>query len=280
MSIGKQNFVSMLVLMCALSFFAADLRAGCGDPDPDTVLLLDADIYDVDGSDLVTVIEDWFPDGSMVGHYIALHTGPGYTDEYFEIISNEHFDQWNISVFTVAEDVEHVAGNNWWYYEEMSRFDIVAAVACQSCEIDDDCEDNDPCTLDTCDEGDELCIFTPLDCDDGNACTTDSCSGGSCNNDPISCDDGDACTIDSCDAGSGCAYDAIDCDDGDVCTTDSCSGGVCSNAPICGLADGCCDASCAPASDPDCLVCGEKGDPCANNSDCCSNKCKGNGTCK
>ena len=37
------------------------------------------------------------------------------------------------------------------------------------------CDDNNPCTVDTCDPvlG---CIYTPANCDDGNACTADSCS--------------------------------------------------------------------------------------------------------
>ena len=37
------------------------------------------------------------------------------------------------------------------------------------------CNDNDPCTTDTCDPV-QGCIFTPVSCDDGNACTADSCS--------------------------------------------------------------------------------------------------------
>ena len=37
------------------------------------------------------------------------------------------------------------------------------------------CDDNNPCTVDTCDPvlG---CIYTPANCDDGDACTVDSCS--------------------------------------------------------------------------------------------------------
>ncbi len=37
------------------------------------------------------------------------------------------------------------------------------------------CDDNDPCTVDTCDPV-AGCIYTPNSCDDGNACTVDSCS--------------------------------------------------------------------------------------------------------
>lgn len=37
------------------------------------------------------------------------------------------------------------------------------------------CNDNDPCTVDTCDPV-AGCIFTPTNCDDGNVCTVDSCA--------------------------------------------------------------------------------------------------------
>jgi len=39
------------------------------------------------------------------------------------------------------------------------------------------CDDNNPCTVDTCDlvAG---CIYTPTNCDDGNVCTVDTCSPG------------------------------------------------------------------------------------------------------
>ncbi len=37
------------------------------------------------------------------------------------------------------------------------------------------CDDNDVCTVDTCDPL-TGCIYTPVSCDDGNVCTVDSCS--------------------------------------------------------------------------------------------------------
>jgi len=39
------------------------------------------------------------------------------------------------------------------------------------------CDDNDPCTDDTCDPN-AGCIHTPTNCDDGSVCTVDSCSPG------------------------------------------------------------------------------------------------------
>ena len=39
------------------------------------------------------------------------------------------------------------------------------------------CDDNNPCTVDTCDPV-AGCIYTTTNCDDGNSCTVDSCSPG------------------------------------------------------------------------------------------------------
>ena len=39
------------------------------------------------------------------------------------------------------------------------------------------CDDNNPCTVDTCDPV-MGCIYTPTNCDDGTVCTIDSCSPG------------------------------------------------------------------------------------------------------
>jgi len=84
-----------------------------------------------------------------------------------------------------------------------------------------DCDDQNACTVDTCDGG--VCVNEPLSCDDGDACTDDACDpAGGCTHTTISCDDGDACTTDSCDAALGCRHDTVTCDDQSACTTDSC----------------------------------------------------------
>lgn len=259
MLIARSTLLCGLILVLGLSVAAADAHAQCGEPDLNQVVLDDAGIFAISGSDLITVIANPFPDDSLIGHWIVIRPTPSDAPDFepivfFDIISNQHFVQNNISVFTASEDLEN---QPWWVFYEVTTFDIVAPIACISCEFDSDCDDGDGCTTDTCNVDDEVCEFTPIDCGDG-----------------------DACTIDSCESGSGCANDPIDCDDGDACTSDSCAAGVCSNDPICGLADGCCDPSCDPGGDPDCFVCGEKGDPCASNADCCSNKCKKNGTCR
>jgi len=130
-----------------------------------------------------------------------------------------------------------------------------------------DCDDDNPCTDDSCDEffG---CQHVPntAPCSDSNMCTgdplahplNDQCSDGfcvpgtakecsdfdACNGvetcnpaDAVclpgtapDCDDDNECTDDSCEAGPGCVYDfnTDPCDDESVCTTgDTCSQGIC-----------------------------------------------------
>jgi hypothetical protein len=126
------------------------------------------------------------------------------------------------------------------------------------------------------------CSF-PADCDDDNACTVDACAGGMCSNDPLNCSDGNACTTDSCHVLTGCQHSPVNCNDGNACTADSCnaSSGCQHSFPPCGPADSCCSPGCGAASDPDCgPPCAAPGQPCTQNSNCCSGLCKGNGTCK
>ena len=65
------------------------------------------------------------------------------------------------------------------------------------------------------------------DCDDANPCTVDTCRpNGSCWHTPNDCDDGDSCTIDSCVSGEGCTH--TDVGDGTPCEiTGAADTGVC-----------------------------------------------------
>ena len=89
----------------------------------------------------------------------------------------------------------------------------------QSCKSDDECDDLDPCTTDTCPDG--TCVFTPVpgccntaaDCNDSDPCTADSCVSNACVHTPI----------------AGCCLSAADCDDGDPCTIDACAGNLCTH---------------------------------------------------
>jgi len=81
------------------------------------------------------------------------------------------------------------------------------------------CNDGNPCTIDSC--GPKGCVHIPVNCDDGNACTIDSCGPKGCVHIPVNCDDGNACTIDLCDA-NGCVHIPMNCDKGDLWNTDYC----------------------------------------------------------
>jgi len=101
-----------------------------------------------------------------------------------------------------------------------------------------DCNDNNPCTSDSCDPKGG-CVNTPTagTCDDGDKCTQlDTCQGGGCKGKPLdiktACDDGNNCTTDSCDKGKGCQNKALadgkKCDDSNDCTvSDQCKSGKC-----------------------------------------------------
>ena len=125
-----------------------------------------------------------------------------------------------------------------------------------------DCEDNNPCTEDSCDSqaGCQHDLASGA-CSDGDGCTVgDACSGGTCKPGPAkACDDGNGCTANvcnpvdgactvtattaNCSDGNACTADdvcekgacvpgkAVGCDDGNACTVDSCdaSNGLCSH---------------------------------------------------
>jgi len=114
------------------------------------------------------------------------------------------------------------------------------------------CNDDDPCTFDTCGKGGQsVCAHTPIDgcclidsqCNDGNACTQDSCDGNSlscihsfypgCCIQDADCNDGNPCTLKSCVNGKcrvtpdpelpGCCTQDSDCKDSNPCSIDFCS---------------------------------------------------------
>lgn len=120
------------------------------------------------------------------------------------------------------------------------------------------CTDGDPCTEnDACSAG--KCAGAPLSCDDDNPCTNDSCDGSGCHHlaQTGTCDDGDPCTVgDACDAGM-CApgKNTLVCDDKDPCTADTCEKGTgCTTSPLDG---GTCEA----------------GDPCKSGDTCVAGTC-------
>jgi hypothetical protein len=115
-----------------------------------------------------------------------------------------------------------------------------------------DCNDDSPCTIDSCDPG-VGCKNLPLDgeCDDGNECTDgDICAQGLCvSGNPVTCDDANGCTDDGCAPDSGCLFvpNDAECSDDSMCTVgDKCGGGVCvpGGALDCNDNKACTDDSC------------------------------------
>ena len=69
----------------------------------------------------------------------------------------------------------------------------------RDCDDDEDCDDGNPCTIDSCTAGE--CAYQDASdaCDDGDPCTVnDECGGGACAGTPMSCDDENECTEDKC----------------------------------------------------------------------------------
>lgn len=103
---------------------------------------------------------------------------------------------------------------------------------------------------------------------------------GDCRTSAALCDDRNACTADSCNADvGGCEYVALTCNDGNACTVDRCNpdSGCVHTLASCAASDGCCPPGCSYANDVDC--CRPQNAPCTSDSQCCSGRCRGAGTC-
>jgi hypothetical protein len=130
--------------------------------------------------------------------------------------------------------------------------------------------DEDPCTLETCD--DDLGCNPPAPagspCEDGFACVEgEICTAeGECDPSggrPVTCDDGDPCSVDRCVEPRGCTADPAP--DGTICGAEVlagcreevCVSGDCVERPMetCRLdhAEGCCPDACPVSLDLDCL---------------------------
>jgi len=97
------------------------------------------------------------------------------------------------------------------------------------CDDNSVCTDGDQCLLGLCRPG------VPIDCEDEDPCTIDTCSATlGCQhtgNQGGACDDEDPCTLnDVCDEGI-CEGTPVPCDDQIACTVDSCVGGACQHTP-------------------------------------------------
>ena len=174
--------------------------------------------------------------------------------------------------------------------------------------VDLDCDDEDPCTLDTCQDNtcvnaaiencctevadciptecqtlivcdanntcvyESTCCLSDDECDDGNVCTMNSCEEKDCAFAPIAdccnhaedCDDASLCTLDDCVDNAchfanieNCCIKAGDCDDATNCSDDTCvnnqcvndSTNCCGNVSDCPSPQACEQVTCSPAGD-------------------------------
>eukprot|EP01119_Soliformovum_irregulare_P014406 TRINITY_DN393_c0_g1_i1.p1 TRINITY_DN393_c0_g1~~TRINITY_DN393_c0_g1_i1.p1 ORF type:complete len:386 (+),score=77.18 TRINITY_DN393_c0_g1_i1:114-1271(+) len=95
------------------------------------------------------------------------------------------------------------------------------------------CNDNNPCTTDSCNVTTGACIYTPITCaSDGNVCHLEYCDSTQpgtfsvathCKYNNKNCNTGSKCTVPSCDPVIGCTNPPKDCSDTDPCTLDMCN---------------------------------------------------------
>ncbi len=124
---------------------------------------------------------------------------------------------------------------------------------CVYCEDNEDCDDDDPCTMDTCTGTPAGCHNTPMlgVCDDGDLCTEGDTCGGVCLDGPsagMDCVEAGECEGGVCVPNGVCTGSEIDCD---------------SQAPLCY------DGSCVPATGNCQFIPREDGKPC-NDGDLCT----------
>ena len=145
------------------------------------------------------------------------------------------------------------------------------------------CDDGSSCTTDDVCAGGACVGGEPLNCDDNDLCTIDSCDGvAGCNHSSIAdlCTDTNPCTDEACDPASGCVFPFNDapCDDQSLCTTgDQCFEGACLGAlvPV-DDANPCTDDTCDPATGPahvaNAVPC-DDGDACTLGDQCADSAC-------
>ena len=153
------------------------------------------------------------------------------------------------------------------------------------------CNDNNPCTVDTCDTLLGCRNIPSLDgtlCGDSDICNgVEVCQSANCTSGtPLVCNDGNPCTDDSCNPTTGCTFtnNTAPCDDGLFCTVgELCGGGTClTGIPRdCSSADNQCNVgvcnegadACQPAAANEGGTCFT--DPCLTGQACTAGTCTG-----
>ena len=124
-----------------------------------------------------------------------------------------------------------------------------------------DCNDNNPCTADSCTPATGACVNTAVpagtECKDANVCNgTETCQGTTCSpGTTLPVDDSNPCTADACDPVTGVTHTPVmegaSCSDGNACNgAETCQTGVCQlsgSAPVVDDSNPCTADACTPA---------------------------------
>ena len=164
---------------------------------------------------------------------------------------------------------------------------------CQQCQSNPDCDDGNPCTVNTC-NADNTCLTSFVTngtlCDDGLYCTNpDQCLDGVCSGDPLNCSGlDDQCNQGSCDEnGDQCVANPINqgqaCDDGLYCNVnETCQNGSCTSSETrdcSGESDQCNDGFCNEGMDRCEKLPINEGQPCNDFLFCTTPDACSGGTC-
>jgi hypothetical protein len=124
------------------------------------------------------------------------------------------------------------------------------------CAAASDCDDNDPCTVDTCDST-HACAHAAKEVDDAIDCTVDACdpTTGEVTHTTMNslCSDDAECSTDVCDATAGCVHgaDATACDSNATCSSSfdcECNSGYSGDGLTCSADVVTCDALTDPTN--------------------------------
>ncbi len=207
-----------------------------------------------------------YTDTNMSGSTIILERDSEPVSLTFDNTTSNSYGYPIIYDFEISDKIvtfylRHSTTRNLLYLEDINK----SCPFSDLCQTNEDCDDNNPCTIDECDGTPLACVhhFIPY-CKNNDYCCPSKCNETTDND----------CVTDRCNLNS-------DCNDNNPCTNDLCNGTpkLCLNIAIteCVGDDDCCPSDCIYNTDSDCekpVVCGDS--LCEGNEtrDNCCKDCK------